>query len=65
MEWLISESSHGGVTARYGISHTESVELGFSPGYMMPGFLEYFSMHFDDRKEAEKYIKKNPNPLKG
>ena len=64
MEWVISESSHGGVTARYGIRHIESIELGYRPGCIMPGFLEYCSLYFDDRKEAEKYIRKHPNPLK-
>lgn len=64
MVWKITESSHGGVVASYGEEHSGGVEVGYVPGVTMPAFIEYYSAHFDTKKQAERYIAKNPNPLK-
>ena len=63
MEWRIRESSHGGVVASYGAAHSGGVSVGFKPGVTMPAFIEYYSARFDTKRQAEKYIAKNPNPL--
>lgn len=65
MVWEVRESGHGGVVASYGMRHPGGVEIGCKPGVTMPAFIEYFSMRFDTRKQAERYIAKTPNPLKG
>lgn len=64
MEWRIRESSHGGVVAEYGAPHTGGVEIGNRPGITMSAFIAYYSGRFDTRKQAERYIKNNPNPLR-
>lgn len=64
MEWRIRESGHGGVIAEYGISHAGGVEIENRPGTTMPAFIAYYMSRFDTRKQAERYIKNNPNPLR-
>lgn len=65
MEWIIEESSHGGVKAGYGIRHEGGVEVGYKPGVTMPCFIAYYITRFDTRKQAERFITKHPNPLRG
>lgn len=62
--WRIIESSHGGVDAEYGMAHNGGVTIGSNPGVTMPGFVVYYSAHFDSKKQAEIHIKKNPDPFK-
>lgn len=64
MEWVIRDSSHGGVVADYGVRHHGEVEVGYKPGVTLPAFITYFSKRFDNRRQAENYINKNPNPLR-
>lgn len=64
MAWKIIESSRGGVVASYGEEQSGGVEIGYAPGVTMPAFIEYYSVRFDTKMQAERYIAKNPNPLK-
>lgn len=64
MVWKITESSHGGVVASYGMEHSGGGDVGYVPGVTMPAFIEYFSARFDTQKQAERYIEKNPDPLR-
>ena len=63
-KWCIRESSHGGVVADYGIPHAGGVQIGSMPGVTMPAFLVYYSASFPTKKAAERFIAKNPDPLK-
>lgn len=63
MEWRIRENGHGGYVANYGIPHEGGVQIGHA-GVTMPGFNVYVSMHFDTKRQAESYIKRNPDPLR-
>lgn len=63
MEWRIRESSHGGCVAEYGIKHEGGASVGLV-GYTMPAFIVYWMSCFDTRRQAEAYIRKNPNPMR-
>ena len=63
MEWKIANHSDGTVTALYG-NEIEMQENLAGIGYIMGGFMDYYSSRFNNEKEARAYIKKHPNPLK-
>lgn len=58
MEWRIRESSHGGYMAEYGANHQGGVFGPSRVGVTLPAFIVYRSIHFDTKKQAERYIKK-------
>lgn len=64
MEWKIRECSRGGVVASFGCQHSGGVETGCKPGVTLPAFIEYLSVRFDTKKQAERYIANNPDPLR-
>ena len=64
MEWRIRECSRGGVVLSFGCRHPGGVETGNKPGVTMPAFIEYFSAHFDTKKQAERYMLNHPDPLR-
>lgn len=55
MEWRIRESSNG-FYAEYGGYIQPGTEVGFKPGFFMPGFIVSEMARFDTKKEAERYI---------
>ena len=64
MEWKITEHSDGTVTLAYGEEHKGGALSPIGMGYTMPYFFSYFEGRFNNIREAKKYIKSHPNPLK-
>lgn len=58
LEWRIRESGHGGFVAEYGAAISSEIEAPTGIGFLMPGFMIYESAHFDTKKQAQGYIKR-------
>lgn len=56
MEWRIRPCSHGGFVAEYGSKHNGGILSPSGIGFTMPGFIVYRSVHFNTKKQAERYI---------
>lgn len=57
MEWRIRESARGFYAERGGYVQP-GTEVGFAPGYFMPGFIVSESARFDTKEEAAEYIER-------
>ena len=60
MEWRIRESVNGFYAERGGYVQP-GTEVGYKPGFLMPGFIVSESSRFDTKAEAEAYIAEKEN----